>query len=257
VSTQRVALVTGGSSGIGRATAVALLDAGYDVLICARDEARLAATADEIGSDRLAWQACDAGDHGQARAAVQATLDRFGRLDTVISSHGVIGSFASIEELTPEGWEEVLRANLLGPINVTQAAIAPLRASRGSVVLIASVNAHQAEPLMAPYGVSKGGLVNFTMYAARELAADGIRVNCIAPGWVLTPMAQPFFEEAGAVGKPVDFNMLQRPGQPEEIARVAVFLAGEGASFMTGETVVVDGGMITQMAPLRVADGAS
>ena len=82
---------------------------------------------------------------------------------------------------------------------------------------------------MAPYGVSKGGLVNFTMYAARELAADGIRVNCIAPGWVMTPMAKPFFEEAGAIGKPVDFNMLQRPGQPEEIARVAVFLAGEGA----------------------------
>ncbi len=210
----------------------------------------------EVGDDRLAAHACDAGDPAQARAVVEATVARFGRLDAVICAHGVIGSLQPIEELDAAGWDDVLRTNLMGQINITTAAIGALRATRGSVVLIASVNAHQAEPVMAPYGVSKAGLVAFARYAALELAADGIRVNCVAPGWVMTPMARPFFEEAGAIGKPVGFNMMRRPGEPEEIAAVACFLAGPGASFMTGETVIADGGMVGQMAALRVADDA-
>ena len=167
-----VALVTGGSSGIGRATALALLDAGYRVLICARGQEGLDAVVREVGDDRLAAHACDAGDPAQARAVVEATVARFGRLDAVICAHGVIGSFQPIEELDAAGWDDVLRTNLMGQINITTAAIGALRATRGSVVLIASVNAHQAEPVMAPYGVSKvygvnGHRPDFTMTRMR------------------------------------------------------------------------------------------
>jgi meso-butanediol dehydrogenase/(S,S)-butanediol dehydrogenase/diacetyl reductase len=246
----RVALVTGGSSGIGLATARAFRDQGWSVAVCGRDGGRLAAVDDGIHAVQA-----DMADAVAASRAVDETVERFGRLDAVVCAHGVIGNFKPIEKLTAADWLEVLQINLLGQVNATQAAIPHLRSTRGAVVLVSSVNAHQAEPVMAPYGASKAALVNFAMYAARELAADGIRVNCIAPGWVLTPMAQPFFEEAGLLGKPVAFNMLGRPGEPEEIASVAVFLAGPGASFMTGTTVIVDGGMVTQMAGLEAAGG--
>ncbi len=252
-----VAIVTGGSSGIGRATAELLVDRGYRVVVCARGADRLDEVVRELGPEKVAAFACDVGDPASAGSAVAFTLERFGRLDTVICAAGVIGSFRRIADLDAAGWDEVLRINLMGPIHFTTAAIPALRGGGGSVVIVSSVNAHQAEHTMAPYGVSKAGLVNFTMYAALECAADGIRVNCVAPGWVRTPMAEPFFEAAGLVDVPVAFNMLQRPARPEEIASVVVFLAGDGASFMTGTTVVADGGMITQMATLQPAeDGA-
>jgi meso-butanediol dehydrogenase/(S,S)-butanediol dehydrogenase/diacetyl reductase len=250
----RVAVVTGGSSGIGRATAGALVAQGYRVVICARGGDRLEQTAGELGRERVAWHACDVGDPSSAAKTIALATERFGRLDALVCAAGVIGSFQPIAELTPEGWDKVLRVNLMGPIHFARAAIPALRETRGSVVIVSSVNAHQAEPGMAPYGVSKAGLVGFTMYAALECAPHGIRVNCVAPGWVLTPMAEPFFREAGLLDTPVAFNMQRRPARPEELASVIAFLVGDGASFMTGTTVVADGGMITQMAGLRPAD---
>jgi len=255
MDTTPVAIVTGGSSGIGRATAALLVERGYRVVLCARGADRLETTVQALGPDRAVALACDVGDRDAADAAVALALERFGRLDTLVCAAGVIGSFRPITELTADGWNEVLRTNLMGPIHFTTAAIPALRETRGSVVIVSSVNAHQAEHVMAPYGVSKAGLVTFTMYAALECAADGVRVNCVAPGWVMTPMAEPFFQEAGLVDAPVAFNMLQRPARPEELASVIAFLASAGASFMTGTTVVADGGMITQMATLRPADG--
>ena len=252
-----VAVVTGGSSGIGRATDAHLVAGGYRVLICARGVDRLEETARELGSDRVAWHACDVSDAAAAEEAIGVAVDRFGRLDALVCAAGVIGSFQSISELTPAGWDEVLRINLMGPIFFTKAATPALRESGGgAVVIVSSVNAHQAEPAMAPYGVAKAGLVNFTMYAALELAPLGIRVNCVAPGWVLTPMAEPFFREAGLLDVPVAFNMQRRAARPAELASVIAFLLGDGASFVTGTTVVADGGMITQMAGLRPADDA-
>jgi NAD(P)-dependent dehydrogenase (short-subunit alcohol dehydrogenase family) len=250
----RVAIVTGGSSGIGRATAAALAARGYRVLICARSADRLKEAVRDLGPGRAAWYAGDVADPATAQQTVAAAIDRFGRLDALVCAAGVLGSFQPIAQLTPEGWDEVLRINLMGPIHFTKASIPRLRETRGSIVIVSSINAHQAEPVMAPYGVSKAGLVNFTMYAALELAADGIRVNCVAPGWVMMPMAEPFFREAGVLDVPVDFNMLRRPARPEELASVITFLVGDGASFITGTTIVADGGTITQMAGLRPAE---
>lgn len=250
-----VALVTGGSSGIGRATALAFLDAGYKVVICARRPELLDEVITIAASDYLRACACDVSQPEEAHRAVGVALGEFDRLDALISAHGVIGNFQTIEHLSPEAWDDVLRVNLMGPIYLTKAAIPSLKQTRGNVVFVSSVNALQAEPFMSPYGVSKGGLVTFTMYAARELAEHGIRVNCVAPGWVDTPMSAPFFEEVGAVGKPIDTNMLKRPGTPEEIAALILFLAGPTGSFLTGTTFVADGGMVTQMAPLRAVQG--
>jgi NAD(P)-dependent dehydrogenase (short-subunit alcohol dehydrogenase family) len=250
-----VAVITGGSSGIGLATAHDLAGKGYRLVLCARGADRLAQAAGMVGGD-VATVVGDVADPATADRAVTTAVDRFGRLDTVICAAGVVGSFATIERLTPAAWDEVLRANLMGPVYFTTAAIPALRATRGSIVLVSSINAHQAEPTMAPYGVSKAGLVNFTMYAALELADDGIRVNCVAPGWVMTPMAEPFFREAGVLGVPVDCNMQRRAGQPHEIASVITFLAGDAASFLTGTTIIADGGTTTKMAGLRAADEA-
>lgn len=248
---ERVALVTGGSSGIGRATAAAFLAAGYGVAICARGGERLAAAERELSaSGPVLAHRCDVSDPAEAAGLVAATLERFGRLDAVVNAHGVAGTPAAIEDLTPADWGELLAINLLGPIHVTRAAIPALRLTRGSVVNVSSLNAHRAEPLMAPYGVAKAGLESFTRYAAHELAADGIRVNTIAPGWIMTPMARPFLERRGLVGKPLGSMMMGRIGEPEEVAAVAVFLAGDGASYITGETIAVDGGRLSKLEPL-------
>ena len=249
---EAVALVTGGSSGIGKATAAAFLAAGYRVAICARGGERLAAAERQLAvSGPVLARSCDVSDPEQVASLVTATIERFGRLDAVVNAHGVAGDPASIEELTPSDWSELLAINLLGPIHVTREAIPALRRTRGSIVNISSLNAHRAEPRMAPYGVAKAGLESFTRYAAHELAADGIRVNAIAPGWIMTPMAQPFLEQLDLVGKPLASMMMGRVGEPEEVAAVAVFLAGDGASYITGETVVVNGGRLSKLEPLR------
>jgi meso-butanediol dehydrogenase/(S,S)-butanediol dehydrogenase/diacetyl reductase len=251
----RVVFVTGGSSGIGKATAAAFLADGYAVGTCARNPEHLADAARELDpGDRLLAVPADVAERGQAAAAIARTVERFGRLDALVNAHGVIGGFEAIEQLTPRGWDEVLGANLHGPINTTSEALPHLKTTRGAIVNVSSINAYQAEPLMAPYGVAKAGLVAFTAYAACEFAEFGIRVNCIAPGWVSTPMAQPFFDESGLDGTRVGMTMLGRIGEPEEIASIAVFLAGPGASYMTGTTVVADGGQWPLLAPIRAKE---
>lgn len=252
---RRVAFVTGGSSGIGKATAAAFLHDGWAAAICARDPERLAAAAEELGEpERLLALPCDVGHRDQTMAVIGRAVERFGRLDALVNAHGVIGSFQTIEQLSPEGWDEVLRPNLMGPINTTVAALPYLKTTRGAIVHVSSINAYQAEPAMAPYGVAKAGLVAFTSYAACELAEHGIRVNCVSPGWVRTPMAQPFFEEAGLADQPVGMTMLGRIGEPQEIASVILFLAGPGAAYVTGTTVVADGGQWPLLAPIRGRD---
>jgi NAD(P)-dependent dehydrogenase (short-subunit alcohol dehydrogenase family) len=250
-----VAIVTGGSSGIGLATARALLGDGWSVAICGRDPERLERAASELApSGTVHAVRADVASREAADEVVAATVERFGGVDGLVNAHGVIGSFETIEELDAAGWDAVLSVNLMGPIHMTAAALPHLRDRRGSVVHVSSINCLQAEPQMAPYGVAKAGLVAFTKYAACELAADGVRVNAVAPGWVRTPMGEPFFAEAGVVGKTWETNMLGRAGEPEELASVIVFLLGPGASFITGETLVADGGHSVLMAPLRARE---
>ncbi len=252
------AIVTGGSSGIGYACAAWLLENGYDVLICARGTERLEAAAaklrEELPDRRLVAQPADLAQAEQAAVVVDRAVEEFGRLDALVNAHGIFGDPEAIETLSPESWREVLDANLMGPIYMTTKAIPQLKETRGAVVNIASINAIQAEQLAAPYGVSKAGLVGFSKYAAGELAADGVRVNAVLPGWVMTAMAKPFFEEAGVSGKPLETNMMRRIAEPSEIASVVGFLLSDAASFVTGEAMVADGGHWVQLAPLRALE---
>jgi meso-butanediol dehydrogenase/(S,S)-butanediol dehydrogenase/diacetyl reductase len=255
----RVAIVTGGSSGIGKATASWLLTRGYRVAICARDadrleraRAELTARARHPGS--LVAESADVSNPAHAARFVATTEDRFGRVDALVNAHGVVGGQQAIVDTTPAEWRSVLDVNLMGPIQMTVAAIPALAAARGAVVNVASINAIQGEPAMAPYGVSKAALVAFTKYAAVELANHGIRVNAVLPGWVVTPMSRPFFEEAKLLGKPIATNLLGRAANPEELAAVIGFLVSGDAAYITGECLVADGGQSIQLAPLRPED---
>jgi NAD(P)-dependent dehydrogenase (short-subunit alcohol dehydrogenase family) len=250
-----VALVTGGATGIGRAAAREFLGAGYRVAICGRTKERIDEAVGALEQEgSVLGLVADVGDPAEAAGVVDRTVAEFGGLDTLTNAHGVIGSFTSIEELTPEGWQEVMATNLMGAIYTTTAAIPHRRERAGSVVNVASISALQAEPMMAPYGVAKAALVAFTRYAACELAADRVRVNAIAPGWIRTPMGEPFFEEAGVGEDDWATNFLGRAGEPEEMATLITFLSGPGASFITGETVVADGGHAINMYPLKPRD---
>lgn len=248
-----VAVVTGGATGIGFAAAQELHSRGFSLAICSRGHERLDEAAAELGADdRVLSVAGDVGDVEFVRHLVDATVARFGGLDVVVNAAGVIGDFVSIEDASPADWERVLRINLMGSVNTTAAAVPHLRArGGGAIVNVASTSAYQAEPLMAPYGVSKAALVAFTKYASCELAPHRIRVNGVSPGWIRTPMGEPFFEDAGVVGKVWETNFLGRAGEPAEMAKVIAFLASEDSSFMTGETVVADGGHVINMMPLR------
>jgi meso-butanediol dehydrogenase/(S,S)-butanediol dehydrogenase/diacetyl reductase len=159
--------------------------------------------------------------------------------------------------LTLGQWQEVLSVNLLGVVAATTAAIPQMRAGGGgAIVNVSSIDCLQAEPGIAGYGVSKAAVIAFTRYAACELAGDGIRVNAVAPGWVRTSMTEPFLGAAGALGSMVDTNMLGRVAEPEELAHAICFLASPGASYVTGETLVADGGQTVMLRELRLRESA-
>jgi NAD(P)-dependent dehydrogenase (short-subunit alcohol dehydrogenase family) len=252
----RIAIVTGGSSGIGLATARRLLDEGCRVTICSRTAGQIEqALAELAGGDNAVGMVADVSDPQAVTRLVDDSAAHFGGLDVLINAHGIPGPVKPIAELTAEDWQEVMSVNLMGPIATTTAAIPHLRArGNGAIVNVSSIDYLHAEPNVAPYGTSKAGLVAFTRYSAYELADDNIRVNAVAPGWVRTRMTRPFFKAAGVEDVKWDTNMLGRPGEPEEVARAICFLAGPAASYITGETLVIDGGQTVKIRELRARD---
>lgn len=250
---QKIAIVTGGGSGIGRASALRLVDDGYEVVVVGRDRTRLDETA-ALAPHKISRIRADLAIASEAARVVEEVETRFGRIDVIVNAHGVIGPIKLIEELDESDWLDTIQVNLLGAVRMVSSAIPALERTSGAVVNVVSINALQGEPFVAPYGVTKSALLGFTQYAAIELAARGIRVNAVLPGWVRTPMSDPFFDELGLAGKKISTNLLGRPAEPEEIAHVVAFLAGPGASFLSGEGIVADGGQRIALAPLRPAD---
>ncbi len=248
----RSALVSGAGTGIGRATALLLAEAGYDVALVGRRPQPLAQVVDEItaAGGRAIPISADVGDPADAAAAVSATIDAFGRLDTLICNHGVGDSGPAADD-SPERWDATLRINLTGPFLLARTAIPHLIASRGSIVNVSSTNGCQAGPGWASYDVSKAGVIMLTRSLANDHGPQGVRANCVCPGWVRTPMGdEAMVEVADKWGGSVEDaywlcsrdTPLRRPAEPNEIAEVIVFLAGPKASYMSAATVVVDGG---------------
>jgi len=243
----KVALITGGGTGIGAAVARRLAAEGYAVVVTGRRAAPIEEIAAEI--DGFAVVA-DTGLVDDAERAVRETVERFGGLDALVCNAG-IGGGGSLRDLDPATWDDVLRTNLTGAFLTCRAAIDHLAARRGSVVTISSVSGLRASPESLAYCASKAGLLMLTQCMAVDHGPEGVRMNCVAPGWVRTPMADEDMDvlaerlgldrEAAYAETTVDVP-LRRPASPEEVAATVAWLVSDDASYVNGAVVTVDGG---------------
>lgn len=241
----KVALVTGASRGIGAAIARRLAADGAAVAIdYAGNEAAAAAVVAGIvaaGGEAEAFRA-DVSDPVAASALVDAVLARFGRIDVLVNNAGITRD-GLVLRMSPADWDAVIATNLSGAFHVTKAAArSMLKARSGSVIDIASVVGLVGNAGQANYAAAKAGLIGMTKALAREFAPRGVRVNAVAPGFIETDMTRDLPEKArqGALGD----IALGRFGSPDDIAAAVAFLASEDASYITGQTIAVDGGMV-------------
>jgi NAD(P)-dependent dehydrogenase (short-subunit alcohol dehydrogenase family) len=241
-STAKVALVTGAARGIGLAVARIFLDQGWRVALLDIDGAALADSADRLAQPaRVLALECDVAEPAQVQAAVSATEVHFGRIDALVNNAG-IAVFKPLLEHSFEEWSRVLAVNLSGPFICTQAcAPVMMRSGGGAVVNIGSISGLRASMLRVAYGTSKAGVMHLTRQQAAELAQVGIRVNAVAPGPVDTAMAQ----QVHTPDIRADYHdaiPLDRYGTEAEIAQAVWFLCSDAASYITGQTLAVDGG---------------
>ena len=247
MATVQQVIVTGASSGIGRATAVRFGREGASVLVVGRDGAALAEVAAAVERDggQSAALVSDV-THADAPARiVDAVLARFGGLTTLVNAAGIIGS-GSIETTTDEQWDTMLDINARAPFRLMRAAVPALVQSRGSVVNVSSVTGLRSFPGVLAYCVSKSAIDQLTRCAALELATKGVRVNAVNPGVVISNLHRRggMNEEkyAAFLEHSKSTHPIGRPGEPHEIADLIYFLASPNAGWVTGETISVDGG---------------
>lgn len=246
---EQVALVTGGSSGIGQAIAVAFAGEGAAVAIVVHEDVSGAAETErrvkQLGGRILIVEA-DVRDEASVDAAVGKCRSALGDATLLVNSAGVDAGGIEVADMSLEHWEDVLRVNLTGPFLFCRAFIRGLKAAKrkGKIINISSV--HQEIPRVgaAEYDASKGGLRNLTRTLALELAPLGINVNNLAPGMVLTPMNQEAIDDPKVLEEQVQSIPLKRAAQPEEIAELAVYLASKAADYVTGTTFTIDGGLV-------------
>ena len=233
-----MAIITGGSSGIGRATAAEFLAEGATVVIADIDEDRGTAAAEELGCE---FVRTDVTEYEQVESVVESTVETHGRLDVMVNNAG-IGSETSIREMDIEEWHRVVAVDLDGVMYGMKAALPHLDDSDGCIVNTASIYGLVGGKGAASYSAAKGAVVNLTQQVAIDYADEGVRVNSVCPGFVDTPMTEELLESERFY-KFLEANTpMDRPARPEEIAPVIAFLASEKASYMTGANVPVDGG---------------
>jgi NAD(P)-dependent dehydrogenase (short-subunit alcohol dehydrogenase family) len=246
----KVALITGASSGIGRATAELFAEKGAKVVVAARRQEELDSLVAAIESGRGTATAIqtDVAVAKEVERMVEHAIKTFGRLDCAVNNAGIEGRFAGITDLDEDEWDRVLGINLKGTfLGMKHQARAMLAAGNGgAIVNVGSVNSFLGFATGAAYCTSKHGLIGLTTSVSAELASQGIRVNLLCPGIVDTPMHQRLRQEIGdAVYDQgvLPSVHLKRAGQPEEIARAIVFLCSDQASYITGTTLTPDGGL--------------
>ncbi|MBI4636531.1 MAG: SDR family oxidoreductase [Candidatus Rokubacteria bacterium] len=240
----KVALVTGGGRGIGRAIALAFAREGARVAVADIDGRTAATTARRIGPSKAFALAMDVSDAGSVGAGLASVDARWGRLDVAVTN-AAIEPLAPFLELSEETWDRIIDVNLKGTFLVAQAAARRMaRRRRGVIITLSSVNAEVARPESAAYAASKGGVRQLTKAMAVALARHGIRVNAIGPGTVVTGLTRHLLRDRRWRDAVYARTPLQRVAEPREIAEVAVFLASEASSYMTGSTVYVDGGRL-------------
>ena len=237
----QVALVTGGSRGIGRAIAAALAVGGARIAVVARNGERAAEAASGLPGEGHLGLACDVGDPGAAAAALKRAEAALGEVTVLVNNAGIARDNILLR-LKDEDWDDVMRVNLKGAFNLTRAAARGMMKRRDGVILnITSVVGLMGNAGQANYSVSKAGLIGFTKSVAREMASRNVRCNAIAPGFIRTEMTADL--DAVVVSGLIAKIPLGRLGEPAEVAGVARFLAGPWARYITGQVVTVDGGM--------------
>lgn len=238
----KVAVVTGGVSGIGLATVRLLVSKGCRVLVGDVHEGNAESLIQEMGPEHVAFRRCDVAQFDEVQALMHAAVSAFGGLDILINNAGMGSEISTSVDLSPETWRRVLAVDLDSVFYGCKAAIPWMRLrGGGAVVNIASISGLGGDYGFNAYNAAKGAVVNYTRSLAMDHAVDHIRVNAVCPGLVATRLTA-FMEKKGVLPTLTKTIPMQRIGQPEEIARVVVFLASADASYMTGSIVVADGG---------------
>jgi len=234
----KTALVTGAARGIGLATSKLFAADGWTPVMVDRDDDELIRAAADV--DGAVPIACDVSDPDAISQMIEAALAQTGRIDALVNNAGV-ADFGPIEETDYSRWRRVMETNLDGVFLVTQAATPALKEARGAIVNIASISGLRASTLRVAYGTSKAGVMQLTLQQAAELGEYGIRANCVAPGPVKTKLAMAVHSPE-IIAAYHDAIPLNRYGTEDEIASVIHFLCSDKASYVTGQTIAVDGG---------------
>lgn len=242
--TGKVAIVTGGNGGIGRGIAIGLARAGADVIIAARNEEKTTRVVDEITGlgRRCRGVRCDVQSRDDIQATIDATLKEFGRLDILVNNAGI--SAGGLPQSIPEEtWDSVVGTNLKSVFLFSQAVYPALvKAGGGKIINIGSEYSIFGSAFVLPYSASKGGVIQMTKSLAVAWAGDSIQVNAIIPGWVRTDMTAPVIDNGPFYQGIVQRTPAGRFAEPEEVAGTAVFLASAASDFITGQSIVFDGG---------------
>lgn len=244
--TGRVALVTGGNSGIGLGMAEALAQAGADVCVWGTNPDKNAAATEQLAAHGARTHAvqCDVGDEDAVEGAFAETVDVLGRVDACFANAGVSGMAPSFAEMPTEEWRRVLRINLDGAFFTLRAAARHMteRDGGGSLVATSSLAAIEGQARGEHYAATKGALISMVKALAVELARDGVRANAVLPGWIETPMADPLLNWDRFRERVLPRVPLRRWGTPDDLGGIAVYLAGDASAYHTGDVILIDGG---------------
>jgi len=246
------AIVTGGASGIGRAICELFAKEGATVVLADLDETGGEETVELINKQggQASFLRTDVSSEADVEKLIRSAVASLGGIDIVVNNAAAF-VFGKVENVTRADWDKVMGVNVIGPANVVRLALPHLKqSSAGAIVNMASVSSLVAAPAFVPYNSSKGAVLQLTRSLAMDLAPDGIRVNCVCPGSILTAATEKHIAFEGAdrdefLAAAADESLLKRNGTPKEVANAALFLASDEASFITGTQLVVDGGAIT------------